>query len=170
MIWCKCQSKNTFKILKCKYWRTSLFGNYLWVWVWVNWCLTSHATIYQSYMWRHRCAGGRKRKLDLRSGSQRHRHLGGFFNMPGLHRHGTTLFIRRFRHIAPFSRLLRHAGDTEDVFSTLTPGVLTGVWNYLKRGENGTFSSTAYTKNWWMIFSFKYTTIPESRMLFWKVF
>ena len=27
----------------------------------------------------------------------------------------------------PFSRLLRHAGDTEDVFSTLTPGVLTGA-------------------------------------------
>ena len=27
----------------------------------------------------------------------------------------------------PFSRLLRHARDTEDVFSTLTPGVLTGV-------------------------------------------
>ena len=27
---------------------------------------------------------------------------------------------------APFSRLLRHAGDTEDVFSTLSPGVPTG--------------------------------------------
>ena len=27
----------------------------------------------------------------------------------------------------PFSRLLRHAGDTKDVFSTWTPGVLTGV-------------------------------------------
>ena len=26
----------------------------------------------------------------------------------------------------PFSRLLRHAGETEDVFSTSTPGVLTG--------------------------------------------
>ena len=40
------------------------------VWVWVYWCLTSHWTIFQLYMWR------------------------------------------------PFSRLLRHAGDTEDVFST----------------------------------------------------
>ena len=41
-------------------------------WVWVYWCFTSHATIVQSYMWRHRCAGGLKKKLYLRSGSQRH--------------------------------------------------------------------------------------------------
>ena len=38
------------------------------VWVWVYWCFTSHATIFQSYMWRHRCASGLK-KLYLRSGS-----------------------------------------------------------------------------------------------------
>ena len=39
--------------------------------VWVYWCFTSHATIFQSYMWRHRCAGGLKKKLKLylRSGS-----------------------------------------------------------------------------------------------------
>ena len=82
------------------------------------WCLTSHATIIQSYMWRYRCAGGLKKKLYLRLGSQRHRHFAVFFNMPVLHRHGANLFIRWFRHTAPFSRLLRHAGDTEDVFST----------------------------------------------------
>ena len=29
----------------------------------VYWCFTSHATIFQSYMWRHRCAGGLKKKL-----------------------------------------------------------------------------------------------------------
>ena len=29
----------------------------------------------------HRCTGGLK-KLDLRSGSQRHRHFVGFFNVP----------------------------------------------------------------------------------------
>ena len=28
---------------------------------------------------------------------------------------------------APFRRLLRNAGDTEDVFSSLTPGVFTGA-------------------------------------------
>ena len=77
-------------------------------------------------MWRHRCAGGLK-KLYLRSGSQRHRHFAGFFNVPILHRHGTNLFIQWFRHTAPISRLSRHAGDTEDVFSSWTPGVLTGV-------------------------------------------
>ena len=77
-------------------------------------------------MWRHRCAGGLKNKLYLLSGSQRHRHFVGFFNVPVLHRHGTTLFIRWFQHTAPFSRLLRHAGDTEDVISTSTPRVLTG--------------------------------------------
>ena len=30
-------------------------------------------------------------KLYLRSGSKRHRHFAGFFNVPFLHRHGTTL-------------------------------------------------------------------------------
>ena len=85
--------------------------------VWVYWCFTSHATIFQSYMWRHICAGGLK-ELYLRSGSQHHRHFAGFFNVPVFHRHGTTLFIRWFRQTAPFSRLLRHDGDKEDVYST----------------------------------------------------
>ena len=46
-----------------------------------------------SHMWRHRCADGLKKKLNLSSGSQRHRHFAGFFNVPVLHRHGTILFI-----------------------------------------------------------------------------
>ena len=65
------------------------------------------------YVTAHRCAGGLK-KLYLRSGSQRHRHFVGFFNVSVLHRQGTILFIGWFRHTAPISRLLRHAGDTED--------------------------------------------------------
>ena len=36
------------------------------------------------YVTAHRCAGGLKKKLDLRSGSQRHRHFVGFFNVPVL--------------------------------------------------------------------------------------
>ena len=67
------------------------------------------------------CTGGLKKELYLRSGSQRNRHFAGFFNVPALHRHETTLFKRWFRHTAPFSRLLRHARDTEDVFSTYLP-------------------------------------------------
>ena len=36
------------------------------------------------YVTAHRCAGGLKKKLDLRSGSQRHRHFVGFLNVPVL--------------------------------------------------------------------------------------
>ena len=36
---------------------------------------------------------------------------------------------------APFSRLLRHAGDTEDVFSAYTPGVLMG-FSYICDGTD----------------------------------
>ena len=36
------------------------------------------------YVTAHRCAGGMKKKFDLRSGSQRHRHFVGFFNVPVL--------------------------------------------------------------------------------------
>ena len=81
-------------------------------------------------MWRHRCAGGLKKKLYLRSGSQRHRHFAGFFNVPVLHRHGTTLFIRRFRHTAPFSRLWRHDGDTKD--GVLLSSSTTYMWSFEK--------------------------------------
>ena len=34
------------------------------------------------YVTAHRCTGGLKKKLDLRSRSQRHRHFVGFFNVP----------------------------------------------------------------------------------------
>ena len=46
-------------------------------------CLTSHATIFQSYVTAYtcRCAGGLKKKFDLWSGSQRYRHFVGFFNV-----------------------------------------------------------------------------------------
>ena len=41
--------------------------------VWFGyWCFTSHATIFQSYMWRHRCAGGLKKKLKLSLSIQSH--------------------------------------------------------------------------------------------------
>ena len=57
------------------------------------------------YVKAHRYAGGLNKKLDLRSGSQRHyRHFVGFFNVtcPSKHRHGTTLFtvIPRNRSIS----------------------------------------------------------------------
>ena len=50
-----------------------------------NWLfnVTSNA-ISVIYVTAHRCAGGLKKKLDLRSGSKRHRHFVGFFNVPVL--------------------------------------------------------------------------------------
>ena len=74
------------------------------------------------YVTAHRCVDRLKKKLYLRSGSQRHRHFVGFFNVPVQAPTRATLFIRLFRETAPFSHLLRHAGDTEDTFSTKPPG------------------------------------------------
>ena len=49
----------------------------------VCWSLTSHATRFQLYMCRHRCAGGLKKLyLHVQCDSQRHRHVVGFFNVP----------------------------------------------------------------------------------------
>ena len=55
------------------------------------------------YVTAHRCASGLKKKFDLRSGSQRHRHFVGFFNVPV--QTPTRYHPWWFRHTAPFSRL-----------------------------------------------------------------
>ena len=47
---------------------------------------------YFSYVTAHRCAGGLKKKLNLRLGSQRHRHFVGCLMGSSKHRHGATLF------------------------------------------------------------------------------
>ena len=57
-------------------------------------------------------------------GLPRHRHFVGFFNVPVLHRHGTTLFIRWFRHTAQFSRLLRSRWGCGGHILDLTPQAL----------------------------------------------
>ena len=50
----------------------------------VNWLFNVTINdISGMYVTAHRSAGGLKKKLDLRSGSQRHRHI-GFFNVPVL--------------------------------------------------------------------------------------
>ena len=80
---------------------------------WIG-CLTSQSTIFQSYIWRHiDVQADWRRKLDLRSGSQRHRHFGGFFNV------SVQTPTRGHPFYTPFIRLLRHARDTQDTFSTL---------------------------------------------------
>ena len=107
----------------------------VWVyWVWVYWCFTSHATIFQLYtcMWRHRCASGLKKKLYIRSGSQRHRHFVGFFNVPVLHRHGTTLFIR----LSAFATIFLHTRWRRNICFDLINDKLT-FWSTPSCGHLG---------------------------------
>ena len=55
------------------------------VWVGLNWLFNvTIKDISVIHVTAHRCAGGLKKKLDLRSGFQRHRHFVGFFNVPVL--------------------------------------------------------------------------------------
>ena len=93
--------------------------NHTFKWGKVNWLFNVTIKNFSViHVTAHRCAGGLKKKwLDLRSGSQRHRHFVGFsivgatvtvhqffcilhLTCPCKHRHGTNLFIRWFRHIA----------------------------------------------------------------------
>ena len=67
----------------------------------------------------HSCAGGLKNKLDLRSGSQRHRHFVGFFNMPVSSTDMGPPFLYGDSDTPPhLVAFYDHAGDTEDTFST----------------------------------------------------
>ena len=51
----------------------------------VNWLFNvTMNDISVIYVTAHRCAGGLKKKCDLRSGSIRHRHFVGFLNVPVL--------------------------------------------------------------------------------------
>ena len=101
---------------KCEY------GPYCLLFGEVNWLFNITINdISVIYVTAHRCAGGLKKKLDLRSGSQRHSHFVGFFNVPvqaPTRGHPFYTVIPRNR---PFSRLLRYPGDTEDTFSLILP-------------------------------------------------
>ena len=73
-------------------------------------------------MTAHRCAGGLKKKLNLRSGSQRHRHLVGFFNVPIQAPTRDPPFYSYSEKPPHFSRLLRHAWGYGGHILDLTPG------------------------------------------------
>ena len=50
---------------------------------WVEWLFNVTCNeISVIYVTAHRCACGLKKKLNLRFGSQRHKHFAGFFNVP----------------------------------------------------------------------------------------
>ena len=79
-------------------------------------------------MTAHRCAGGLKKKFDLRSGSQRHRHFVGFFNVPVLAPTRDQPFLYGDSDTPPhLVAFYDHAGDTEVHILVLTPRALTGV-------------------------------------------
>ena len=74
-----CHKEYTYEI-----WKLYLgwFGRYVEC---VNWLFNVTINdISVIYVTAHRCAGGLKKKLDLRSGSQHYRHFVGFFNLPVL--------------------------------------------------------------------------------------
>ena len=79
------------------------------------------------YVAAHRCAGGLKKKLDLRSGSQRHRHFVGFFNAPVLAPTRDHPFYMVIRHTAPFSGILRSRVGYGGHILDLTPWALVGA-------------------------------------------
>ena len=80
-------------------------------------------------MWRHRCAVGLKKKFYLRSGSQRHRHFAGFFNVPVLHRHGST-FLYRDSDTPPHLVAFYDTHEIRWTHSRLNPGPSRGQIKY----------------------------------------
>ena len=76
-------------------------------------------SVIHVYVTAHRCAGRLKKKWDLRSGSNRHRH---FVVFPSKHWHGVILFT-----VIPRNRLISVAfydahEDMEDLLSSCTTG------------------------------------------------
>ena len=98
--------------------------------------LLFNVTIYDIsviYVTAHRCAGGLKKKLTYGRAPNAIDISQGSLTCPSKHRHGTTLFIRWFRHTAPFSRLLRSRWGYGGHILDLTPRALTGAHACRKR-------------------------------------
>ena len=74
------------------------------------------------YVTAHRCTGGLKKKFDLRSGSQSHRHFVGFFNVPVQAPTRGQPFYGYSEKPPQFSRLLRHARGYGIHIVSLTTG------------------------------------------------
>ena len=101
-------------------------------WVELNWLF--NVTINDSsviYMTAHICAGGPK-KLDLRSGFQRHRHFVGFFEVPVL----APTRDQPLYTLIPTHRLLRTRWGYGGAHSRLNPRALTGVEEEDSLAEN----------------------------------
>ena len=92
-------------------------------WIELNWLFNVTINdISVIYVTAHRCAGGLKKKYDLRSGSQRHRHFVGFFNVPVLAPTRDQPFLYGDSDTPPhLVAFYDHAGDTEVHILDLTP-------------------------------------------------
>ena len=83
------------------------------MWGEVNWLFNVTINdISVIYVTAHRCAGGLEKKLDLRSGSQRHRRARPSTDTGPSFLYGDS---DTPPHLVAF---YDHAGDTEDTFST----------------------------------------------------
>ena len=80
----------------------------------------------------HRCAGGLKKKLDLRSGSQRHRHFVGFFNVPVLAPTRDHPFFYGDSDTPPQLVAFYDRLGIRRTHSRLNPRALTGVVNSIR--------------------------------------
>ena len=92
------------------------------------------------YVTVHRCTGGLKKKFDLRSGCQRHRHFVEFFNVPVQASTRDQPFYGYSEKPPQFIRLLRHARGYGGHILALTTGFPWGhristcinwQWHYL---------------------------------------
>ena len=85
-------------------------------------------------MWRHiDVQAGLKKKLDLRSGSERHRHFVGFFNVPVLAPTRDQPFYTVIPDTPPhLVAFYDHAGDTEVHILDLIPRAHTGAYHVVK--------------------------------------
>ena len=113
------------------------------------------------YVTAHRCTGGLK-KLNLRLGSQRHRHFVGFFNVPVQAPTRDPPFYGYSEKPPHFSRLLRHALGYGGHILDLTPRVPMGAdcINTSKVDLKNTFSPSRFTNILVPVLHLSYSALP----------
>ena len=92
----------------------------------------------------------------------------GSLTCPSKHRHGTNLFIRWFRHTAPFSRLLRSRWGYGGHILDLTPRALTGDQWFQTRINHMILGTNAMKITQSPLCSFCRETDETSEHLFWE--
>ena len=91
------------------------------------------------YVTAHRYAGGLNKVFDLRSGSQRHRHFVGLFNVTVQAPTQGHPYIRLYRETAPYSRLFTTHWGYGGYILDLTPGS-SHQYMHVPKGTGGSVS------------------------------